>query len=99
TVKVRCELPNPDGRLKPEMFAKVELHDETERSVLQIPDKAVLMSGDKSEAVLAKNGKFLLRPLRVGPEADGSIRVLEGLSPGDVVVTDGALFVKREIQD
>jgi cobalt-zinc-cadmium efflux system membrane fusion protein len=99
TVKVRCVVPNLDGRLKPEMFAKVDLHDDGTHPTLRVPDKAVLLDGDKSEVVLAVKGKFRLRTVHTGPEVDGYIRILDGLEPGDVVVTEGALFIKRELQD
>ncbi|HEY8072983.1 MAG TPA: efflux RND transporter periplasmic adaptor subunit, partial [Labilithrix sp.] len=48
SVKTRCVVPNADGRLKPEMFAKVDLTEAPGRSILVIPSKAVLNDGGKS---------------------------------------------------
>ena len=41
---------------------------------------------------------FRARRVEVGPEADGKVRVLGGLTPGEKIVTDGAIFLKREIE-
>jgi cobalt-zinc-cadmium efflux system membrane fusion protein len=98
TVKVRCLVPNPDHRLKPEMFAKVDVRDNGRRKVIQVPSKAVLNEGDKALVIVAIEGNvFKRRLVDVGPEADGQVRVLGGLTPGEKIVTDGAIFMKREI--
>jgi cobalt-zinc-cadmium efflux system membrane fusion protein len=100
TVKVRCIIPNPDHKLKPEMFAKVDLQDKTGRSVLQIPTKAVLSDGEKTKVVVATEGNvFRVRAVDLGPEVDGLVRVIGGIRPGERIVTDGALFLKHEIED
>ena len=98
TVKIRCLVPNPGGRLKPEMFAKVELHDISGRKVIQIPAKAVIIDGDKTRVLVASEGNlFRPRQVEVGPELDGVVRVLSGLKTGEKIVTDGALFLKHEL--
>lgn len=100
TVKLRCQVANPDGKLKPEMFAKVELESENAAQALVVPARAVLNDGERSEVLVAeKGGIFKIRRVEVGPEVDGNVRVLQGLEPQEVVVTDGALFLKQEIQD
>jgi membrane fusion protein, heavy metal efflux system len=100
TVKVRCLVPNPDRKLKPEMFAKVDVRDNGRRKVITVPSKAVLSEGDKSLVVVATEGN-VFRPRRVdiGPETDGQVRVVGGLTPGEKIVTDGAIFMKREIEN
>lgn len=99
TVKVRCIVPNPGHRLKPEMFARVDVRDSGRRKVVTISSKAVLTDGDKAYVIVATEGNlFRRRPVDVGPEADGRVRVLGGVSPGEKIVTDGAIFMKREIE-
>jgi cobalt-zinc-cadmium efflux system membrane fusion protein len=99
TVKLRCVVPNPGVKLKPEMFAKVELRDTSGRKVIQIPAKAVLIDGDKNRVLVASEGNaFRPRQVEVGPELDGAVRVLSGLKPGEKIVTDGALFLKHELE-
>jgi cobalt-zinc-cadmium efflux system membrane fusion protein len=98
TVKVRCVVPNGDHRLKPEMFAKVDVRDSGRRKVIQVPTKAILSEGDKSLVIVAIEGNvFKRRSVDVGPQVDGQVRVLGGLTPGEKIVTDGAIFMKREI--
>ncbi len=98
TVKIRCVVPNPNGRLKPEMFAKVELSDTSGRKVITIPTKSIVIDGDKSKVLVASEGNvFRSRQVEVGPEADGAVRVLGGLKPGEKIVTEGALFMKHEL--
>lgn len=97
TVKLRCVVPNPEGRLKPEMFAKILLHDVGEMRVV-IPSRALLNDTQPPRVVLALEGNtFKLHKVEVGPEVAGRVRVLSGLKPGDKIVTDGAIFLKQEI--
>jgi len=92
TVKVRVELDNPKGELKPEMFADVTLHGPT-REVLQVPDDAVLESGARSIVFLdLGDGKLLPREITVGDRGNGLFEVRSGLQPGDVVAR-GANFL------
>ena len=100
TVKLRCVVPNPGGRLKPEMFAKVELTSSGGVKVVTIPARAVLSDADHSRIVVASDdGLYRLRVVQVGPEINGKVRVLEGLKPGERLVTEGGLFLKNEIEN
>jgi cobalt-zinc-cadmium efflux system membrane fusion protein len=99
TVKIRCLVPNPGHRLKAEMFAKVVVRDSGRRKVMMVPSKAVLTDGEKSLVIVATEGNvFRARRVDVGPESEGQVRILGGLTPGEKVVTDGAIFMKREIE-
>lgn len=97
TVKVRCLLDNPGGRLKPEMFANVELSNPDGPRALVIPTAAVLNDGDQSFVlVVGDDQAFKSVKVDVGPEQKGMVRVLSGLKPGQRIVTQGALFLQRE---
>jgi cobalt-zinc-cadmium efflux system membrane fusion protein len=99
TVKVRCVVPNAGHKLKPEMFAKIDVRDNGRRKVIMVPSKAVLSEGDKSVVVVAIEGNvFRPRRVDVGPETEGQVRILGGLTPGEKIVTEGAIFMKREIE-
>jgi membrane fusion protein, heavy metal efflux system len=99
TVKIRCTADNPGHKLKPEMFAKVDVKNVAGRKFMTVPSKAVLTEGDKSVVIVATEGNtFRTRRVDVGPEMDGHIRILGGIAPGEKVVTDGAIFMKREIE-
>jgi cobalt-zinc-cadmium efflux system membrane fusion protein len=100
TVKLRCVVPNLDHRLKPEMFAKIEVAAPSSAKRISIPTKAVLTDPQRtSVAVALGNGKFQLRTVVVGPSVEGRVRVLAGLAPGERVVTEGAIFLRGEIED
>ena len=99
TVKIRCVAANPGHRLKPEMFAKVDVQNTSGHKFMTVPAKAVLNEGDKTLVIVATEGNvFRARRIDVGPESDGHVRVLGGLTPGEKVVTEGAIFMKREIE-
>jgi cobalt-zinc-cadmium efflux system membrane fusion protein len=98
TVKVRVVVQNPNGLLKPEMFAKVTLTRKAGEPSLNIPASAVLSDGEKTTVIVSANNSYRQRPVEVGPERDGKVRVLSGLQPGETIVVEGALFVKAELQ-
>jgi membrane fusion protein, heavy metal efflux system len=98
TVKVRCVVANLDHRLKPEMFAKVVVESAANRKFITVPSKAVLNEGEASLVVVATEGNvFRARKVDVGPDTDGQVRILAGLTPGEKIVTDGAIFMKRDL--
>jgi cobalt-zinc-cadmium efflux system membrane fusion protein len=99
TVKLRCLLPNPGGKLKPEMFAKITLADATGMKVLVVPASAVLNDLGKFRVIIVEGNVFRPVSVEVGPEVDGKVRILEGLKAGDKIVTEGALFLKHDIDN
>ncbi|MEW6273405.1 MAG: efflux RND transporter periplasmic adaptor subunit [Thermodesulfobacteriota bacterium] len=99
-VRVRCEVPNSDGRLKPQMFATISLGEPTPVNVTAIPTAAVQeMGGREVVFVVAADGGFVLREVVVGHEADGWTEVVRGLEPGERVVTGGSFLLKTELLD
>ena len=99
TVKVRCVAENPGHRLKPEMFARVNVHGKPGHKVITVPIKAIMNDGDKYMVIVASEGiAFRMRRVTVGPEVDGRVRILSGLTVGEKIVTDGAIFMRREIE-
>lgn len=95
----RAELNNPDGTLKPLMFATVGIHTEGDRVSLGVPQNAVIYEGYEAHVWLAHADRSLgLRAIRTGRTQDGDVEVLSGLENGDRVVTSGALFIDRASQ-
>jgi len=96
TGRLRLTLPNPDGALKPEMYAEVRL-EAFLGEVLAVPDEAVIVAG-QIRVVFEDLGGGRLAPRRVktGRRAGGYIEILSGLEPGDRVVTSGNFLIASE---
>jgi len=94
TLNFRAVLPNPDGRLRPGQFARVDMPvSELERAVL-VDRKAVLTDQDRRYVyVLADNNTVERRPVRPGKDAGGLVVIADGLQEGDHVVIDGTLRI------
>jgi multidrug efflux pump subunit AcrA (membrane-fusion protein) len=98
TLEVRIEVTNPDGRLKPGMFADVEITTTVLHDVLAIPDTALQTDEDKQIVFVALDGnKFEKRVVKLGMEQKGRVQVLEGLKAGENVVTEGSFILKSEM--
>lgn len=97
-VQVRLEFENPTGLLKPGMFATVELQSTLKREAVLVPRAAVISTGTRSVAFVSLGeGKFEPRDVRIGVEAgDGQVEVLDGLKPGELVVTSGQFLLDSE---
>ena len=94
---VRAEVENPDGALKPEMFASFSIITGDDAVAPGVPESAVVYEGDTARAWVANSDKSLtLRQVRIGRvSADGTVELLAGLSVGESVVTSGTLFIDR----
>lgn len=98
TVKVRIELPNSDGLLKPGLYGSVTLAaQENNKPRLAVPDSAVIDSGIRQIVLLQRGeGQFEPRAVKLGLQADGYREVLEGLEAGDEVVTRANFLIDAE---
>ncbi|HEX6308003.1 MAG TPA: efflux RND transporter periplasmic adaptor subunit [Longimicrobiales bacterium] len=97
TGRVRIELGNPDLRLKPGMYAKVELAVGDSRSALMIPRSAVHITGERALVfVRAADGVLHPRAVTMGLIAGSEIEILAGLAEGEVVVTSANFLIDAE---
>jgi membrane fusion protein, heavy metal efflux system len=95
TIKVRAVLPNPDGRLRPDMFARIRLVSNMDRKPV-VPNSAILQSESGTAVVREMTpGHFQQVPVKLGARVGDKVAVLSGLDPGDRVVTDGVLLVRN----
>lgn len=97
-VTVRCRVPNPQGRLKPQMYAALSLGEGEARSVVVVPSQAIQEMDGKTVVFIADEaGKFFKREVAVGLETEGRVEVLSGVQPGEKVVTAGSFLLKSEL--
>ena len=97
-IQVRCDVDNADGRLKPEMFARVTLLSETRNNVVRVPNSALVTEGLYSFAFIETgNGVFTKRKVELAIQDREHAYVTEGIAKGDRVVTSGALLLQSEL--
>ena len=97
TIKVRAWVDNRDQRLKPEMFARLRLDIGDATPFLAIPKEAVVeIDGKHFVYVVESPGRYVKREVVVSNVSGGQVRVLEGVTAGQRIVTKGAVLVKGQ---
>jgi Cu(I)/Ag(I) efflux system membrane fusion protein/cobalt-zinc-cadmium efflux system membrane fusion protein len=98
TATVRAELPNPEIKLRPGMYATARITAELSANALLVPREAVIDTGTRQVAFVAgERGRFEPRQLKLGVESEGGmVQVLEGLGPGEPVVISGQFLLDAE---
>lgn len=96
TLRVRVELDNKGLKLRPGMYGNVVIHLDAARGVV-IPAEALVDTGEYQYVFIAKDGgHFEPRRVRVGARAQDKVQILEGVAPGDVVVTTANFMIDSE---
>lgn len=96
TNQVRVKIPNPEDKLKPEMFVNAKIKTDLGEK-LAVPEAAVLDTGLRKITYLSKENNVLeQREINIGQKAEGYYEVLSGLKEGDIVVTSGNFLVDSE---
>jgi len=96
TVKVRTEVPNPDGRLKPDMFANVEIITDVKSTAVSVPQSAVLDDGGKKIVFIADGKNYKQRQVQLGIQNGDRIEIIDGLNAGDRVVIKGNYLLLQQ---
>ena len=95
TAKVRFELPNPDGKLKPEMYANVEIKIALGQK-LAVPSGAIIETGVRQMAIVSKgSGYFEPREVKA-LKVDDYYEVMSGLKAGEQIVTSANFLIDSE---
>ena len=93
---VRATIANPDGALKPQMFASFSIQRQHNGDALLVPAAAVIHEGDDARVwVVRPDGLLVARNVTAGEEQDGKVAITAGLQSGERIVTTGALFVNE----
>ena len=97
TARVRIELANPQGQLKPGMYGTVQIDAGPKREVLAVPDSAVIDSGTRQVVLVALGeGRFEPRDVKLGARGEGFVEVLSGVKAGESVVTRANFLIDSE---
>lgn len=91
-VALRAKIANPQGRLKPGSFARIKLEVSQNAQALTIPEGAIIPQGDKHFVYrITPENTVTLTPVTIGQRLAGKVEIIEGLEPGEMVVTSGQI--------
>jgi Cu(I)/Ag(I) efflux system membrane fusion protein len=97
TARVRIELANPDGLLRPDMYVDAEIDTGSAEPVLSVPDSAVLDTGTRQAVFVDKGeGRFEPRDVKLGHRGDGYVEIREGIREGEPVVVSANFLIDAE---
>jgi len=98
TAQVHIDLPNPNGLLKPSMYASVELAaGQGGAPMVTIPTSAVIDSGARQLVLIDKGeGRYEPRPVKLGVQGNEYVQVLEGVKVGEPVVVSANFLIDAE---
>lgn len=98
STRVRIDLPNRDGVLRPGMFTNVSLQLRRQRSALAVPVSAVQQMDNQYVAFVARaEGEYERRTIRIGARTGSVYELLGGVRAGEAVVTRNAFLLKSEL--
>lgn len=98
-VKVRVVLSNPGHKLKPSMFAQLQIARPVVSRIL-LPQAAVLHDGNVTEVYVPDGqGKYATRQVTTGATRGDQVEIISGLRDGEQVVTEGAAFLREPVGD
>jgi cobalt-zinc-cadmium efflux system membrane fusion protein len=98
TVKARIEVPNKDGRLKPEMFASAVVQGESQGRAISVPAEAVVLMDNRNAVFVKEADGYEVRPVELGDAVGGRHVIKSGLNVGEEVVVAGTYVLKSQQQ-
>jgi membrane fusion protein (multidrug efflux system) len=90
-IVIRANVPNADRKLRPGLFARVNLIYESRDNVLFVPEQALVPQGDAQSVFRVIDGKAVLTPVKIGTRVGATVEIQEGLAEGELVVTAGQI--------
>lgn len=97
TARLRIEVANPDGALRADMAATVEIESPIAGRWVAAPDSAIIDSGKRQVVLVERDeGRYEPRPVKLGARVPGYVQILEGLKPGERVVTSATFLIDAE---
>lgn len=94
SVKIRALVPNANGRLFPGSFAKTSISLKDNPNAIMIPSQAVIPGTRDKQVIVADSGRAKFVIVETGVRNENNVQILNGLQPGDTVITSGILQLK-----
>ena len=94
SVNLRATVSNPDGRLRPGLFARVAIIFERRENAMMIPERALVPIQSRQNVFVVENGIATLRVVTTGGRIDGLVEILTGLEPGMTIVSAGQIKLR-----
>ena len=92
--EAKATIPNPAGKLRPGMFARVSIVTDTQTGALVVPEQAIVQRGDDSHVFAVRDGKAVFQKVTLGLRSAGSVVITAGLAAEDSVVTAGIMKLR-----
>lgn len=93
SVTLRAELPNPDLRLRPGLFAQVDVTLAERPDALLVPEQAIWPIGNDKTVFVVEDGKAVQKRVTLGQRQPGQVEIASGIEPGSEVVTAGQMKI------
>lgn len=98
TVKARISVANPDGFLRPGMFATIKLMLSGSGDAVAVPEAAVLADAGRTFVFVHKEGDYWIRrPVSLGETLNEYVEIKDGLSIGQRIIADGSFLLKSDV--
>lgn len=94
TLLMRARVPNKGLKLKPGMFVRIVMMLETRPNAITVPEQAIWPQGQDNYVYRVVDGTAVLTKIEIGTRQPGQVEVVSGLSPNDVVITEGQIKMR-----
>lgn len=99
-MKIKIVLPNPNGTLKPEMFANIAISNKETKQMLAVPASAIINDNQHSFVVVYRsNMDAAIRQVNILKTANGISFIASGLHQGEKVITSNQILIYKKLQD
>jgi membrane fusion protein (multidrug efflux system) len=95
SVTLRAVVQNPDGRLRPGLFARVAIIFERRDNAIMIPERSLVPIQSRQTVFVVEDGIVNLRDVKAGGRRGGEVEIVSGLAAGETIVTAGQLKLRE----
>lgn len=98
SIKLRATSPNPEGKLLPGQFVKINLVLDEIKQAIMVPAIAIIPELNATKVFVYEEGMVVSRTVETGIRNEDEVQILSGLSPGEVVITSGLLQIRNGME-